>query len=118
MASKDDVISHLRSILSNLHYPSKKCAMCGWVDSAEKWARCDGCSEFSCEDCDCIKACPNQPGCQKTFCEDSRPTKNANGDLMTVQLGPGQVRFVHLAAEFLPAVLDGDHARDVRQVRR
>lgn len=49
----EDVISHLRDILSNIHYSTKRCNNCGWVDHEDEkgWHECEKCSEQFCGEC-------------------------------------------------------------------
>jgi hypothetical protein len=49
--NKNEVISHLRDVLGNLHWSSRECIDCEWVDHQDKFQRCRVCDEWSCEDC-------------------------------------------------------------------
>lgn len=50
--SNHKIISHLRGILSDLHYSTKECLSCQWIDHRdEQWFRCDGCDEPICNNC-------------------------------------------------------------------
>lgn len=55
-ASKDDIISHLRDVLSNLHYPTRACSGCGWVSLEDDIHTCATCRRLVCEECQNIGA--------------------------------------------------------------
>ena len=47
-----EIISHLRSLLSQLHFSTYKCTSCGCVDHIEKkWECCYECGEYLCNEC-------------------------------------------------------------------
>ena len=51
-ANPDDIIEHLREILSNLNYSTHKCICCEWIDHEdEDWCRCHDCEEYICHEC-------------------------------------------------------------------
>ena len=49
--NKSDVVANLRSVLSNLHWTSRECIDCEWVDHEDKFYRCKVCEEWSCGEC-------------------------------------------------------------------
>ena len=65
----DKIISHLRSILSNLNYETKQCACCSWVDDDELFTMmCCECHKSICQEC--YKKYGNN--CNKLICEDCK----------------------------------------------
>ncbi len=51
--SIEDLARHLRDILSDLHYSTKQCVGCNWVDheDEEGWEECMKCGASICNDC-------------------------------------------------------------------
>ncbi len=49
---KDDIITYLQDILSNLNYSTHECICCGWIEHEENnWKRCSDCDEYICANC-------------------------------------------------------------------
>lgn len=62
--NKDDIIDRLREILSSLHYSTRECVNCNWIDHTDDYKSCEECGEYIC------KECISEAQCDKIYCAD------------------------------------------------
>lgn len=85
--------SILRNTLSNLHYETKACEACGWVDSSDAdWANCTECGGPICGEC--ASSAKDDADDQELICEKCSEagaiseSPIAAGDLVEMADGP------------------------------
>ncbi len=55
------IVSSLRSKLSDLGYSTRCCVICEWVDHEDDMTlQCSGCGEYLCEDCNTFASVPTK----------------------------------------------------------
>ena len=70
-----DIISHLRDILSQIHYNTKQCVCCDWVVHEDnKGYKCSKCEDFICENC----YDDHGNSSEKIFCENCEGSDDEN----------------------------------------